>query len=96
MTKRANISISFTPEQAAFLASCVDCGRYRQSISEAVREGIRLLEHQHKIRVGELERIRKQIADGVADLEAGRMVDADTFFAEWDGQLNDHASTHTL
>ena len=95
MTKRANISISFTPEQAAFLASCVDCGHY-QSTSEAVREGIRLLEHQHKIRTGELERIRKQIADGVADLEAGRMVDADTFFAEWDGQSEDHASTHAL
>ena len=55
-----------------------------------------MLEHQHKIRAGEPERIRKQIADGVADLGAGRMVDADTFFAEWDGQSDDHASTHNL
>lgn len=55
-----------------------------------------MLEYQHKIHAGEPERIRKQIADGVADLEAGRMIDADTFFAEWDGQLNDHASTHAL
>ena len=95
MAKRANISVSFTPEQAAFLASCVDSGHY-QSTSEAVREGIRLLEHQHKMRAAELERVREQISAGAADLDAGRMVDADTFFAEWDAELDGHEVTHAL
>jgi putative addiction module CopG family antidote len=43
MANRRNISISFTPEQAEFLAACVASGRY-QSTSAVVREGVRLLE----------------------------------------------------
>ena len=41
MTKRENISVSFTPQQAEFLAACVASGRY-QSTSEVVREAVRL------------------------------------------------------
>lgn len=87
MAKRENISVSFTPEQAEFLASCVESGRY-QSTSEAVREGVRLLEHQHQMRAAELERARELIALGGADLDAGRSLDGDSFFAEWDAELD--------
>ncbi len=88
MAKRENISVSFTPEQAEFLASCVDSGRY-QSTSEAVREGVRLLEHQLMRRTAELERTRELVAAGAADLEAGRTIGGDTFFDEWDAELNE-------
>ena len=87
MAKRENISISFTPEQAEFLASCVDSGQY-QSTSEAVREGVRLLEHQHQMRAAELASVREQIAVGATDLDVGRTIDGDAFFAEWDAELD--------
>ena len=88
MARRENISVSFTPEQANFLSACVDSGRY-QSTSEAVREGVRLLEHQHRMREAELHSLRDKIAAGAAELDAGRVVDGDRFFAEWDEELDD-------
>lgn len=88
MAKRENISVSFTPDQAEFLASCVRSGRY-QSTSEAVREGVRLLEHEHQRRQAEIERARELIAAGADDLDEGRVVDGEDFFAEWDAELDE-------
>ena len=92
MAKRENISVSFTPEQASFLSACVDSGRY-QSTSEAVREGVRLLEHQHRMREAELNSLRAKIAAGAAEIDAGRVVDGDRFFAEWDEELDGHEAS---
>lgn len=88
MAKRENISISFTPKQAQFLTSCVESGRY-QSTSEAVREGVRLLEHEHQRRQAEIARARDMIAAGADDLEQGRVIEGDDFFAQWDAELDD-------
>lgn len=87
MANRENISVSFTPHQADFLASCVASGRY-QSASEVVREGLRLLEDQHQRRQAELERARALIREGASQLERGEVVDGDTFFHEWDEELD--------
>ena len=59
MAKRQNISVSFTPEQAKFLADCVASGRY-QSTSECVREAVRLLEDRQAAR--QTLRPRRRIA----------------------------------
>jgi antitoxin ParD1/3/4 len=91
MAKRENISISFTPEQAAFLAGCVRSGRY-QSTSEVVREALRLLEHQLARREAELARARALIQEGADQLDRGEVVDGKTFFREWDEELEDLAS----
>lgn len=45
-SKRSTINISLTPELEAFVDRCVDSGRY-QTISEVVREALRLLADQH-------------------------------------------------
>ena len=88
MANRENISISFTPQQAEFLSSCVKSGRY-QSTSEVVREGLRLLEDLQKRRQAEIERVRTLIQEGANQLDQGETIDSETFFQEWDDELND-------
>ena len=87
MTKRENISVSFTPQQAEFLASCVASGRY-QSTSEVVREAVRLLEDRQERRQAELMRLRTLIREGSGQLDRGEVVDGETFFREWEEELD--------
>lgn len=87
MANRENISVSFTPQQAEFLAACVASGRY-QSTSEVVREGLRLLEDRQRRREAELERARALIQEGADQLDRGEVVDGETFFKEWDEELD--------
>ena len=86
MAKRERISVSLTREQADFLASCVESGRYR-STSEAIREGLRLLEDQLAHRQVEIDRACGMIAEGAAQLDRGQSLDGERFFAEWDWEL---------
>lgn len=88
MAKRENISVSFTPEQAEFLAACVKTGRY-QSTSEVVREAVRLFEDQESHRQAEIARARQEIKLGAEQLDQGRTLDAETFFSEWDAELDE-------
>jgi antitoxin ParD1/3/4 len=87
MAKRKNISVSFTPRQAEFLTACLASGRY-QSTSEVVREGLRLLEDHQERREAELERARVLIQEGADQLDRGEVVDGETFFREWDQELD--------
>ena len=87
MAKRENISISFTPQQVEFLSACVASGRY-QSTSEVVREAVRLLQDQQAHRQAELERVRELVREGAEALDAGQVVDCDSFFLEWDEELD--------
>ena len=91
MANRENISISFTPEQAAFLVGCVKSGRY-QTTSEVVREAVRMLEHKHARREAELARIRGMIQEGADQLDRGEVIDDKTFFREWDEELEELTS----
>ena len=88
MAKRENISVSFTPQQARFLASCVATGRY-QSLSEVVREAIRHFESLTVQRQAELEQARALIREGADQLDRGEVLDGDTFFREWDEELGE-------
>lgn len=87
MPRRQNISISFTPQQADFLVSCVESGRY-QSASEVVREAVRMLQDDHDRRRAELERARALIRQGAEQLDRGEVVDDKTFFRDWDEELD--------
>jgi antitoxin ParD1/3/4 len=82
---RENISISFTPEQAAFLAGCVKSGRY-QSTSEVVREAIRLLEDRESQRQRAIQRAQQLIEEGARQLDAGQEIDIKDVFAELDAK----------
>ena len=88
MAGRRNISVSFTSQQAEFLSDCVESGRY-QSTSEVVREAIRLLEHRQAHQRAELERARSLIQIGAEQLDRGETVDGESFFREWDEELDE-------
>jgi antitoxin ParD1/3/4 len=86
MANRETRTLSFTPEQAAFLTGCVASGRY-QSQSEVVRAALRLLENEEARRAAELARVRAMVAEGIVDLDRGDVIDGARFFAEWDERL---------
>lgn len=85
MAERKSKTVSFTPEQAAFVAACVASGRY-QSASEVVRAGIRLLQDQELHRRAELERVRALIQEGSDQLDRGEVVDGAEFFRELEAE----------
>ena len=92
MAKRDSISISFTPEQAEFVTSLVDRGRYA-SASEVVRAALRPFQHRHAVLDAELDRARRGIKAGADQLDQDRIVDSDTFFEEWDAELAELETT---
>ena len=53
-----------------------------------MREGLRLLEDQQQRRQAELERARALIQEGADQLDRGQVVDGETFFKEWDEELD--------
>lgn len=82
MPNRETRTLSFTPEQTAFLSRCVESGRY-QSASEVVRAALRLLEDQEELRQAELQRVRAMIEEGAGQLDRGETVDGAEFFGAW-------------
>lgn len=64
------MNVSLTPELEAFVEAAVKSGRYA-SASEAVREGLRLLEE----REAKLLRLKRDIEDGLASGDAGELDD---------------------
>lgn len=86
MARRDSISISFTPEQAEFVTSLVDRGRY-ECASEVVRAALRPFQQRHAVLDAEIDSARRGIEAGADQLDRGRIVDGDTFFEEWDAEL---------
>lgn len=83
MPNRETRTLSFTPEQSAFLAKCVQSGRF-QSASEVVRAALRLLEDQEERRQAELQALRTMIQEGADQLDRGETVDGIAFLREWE------------
>jgi len=65
------MNVSLTPELAAFVEAVVKSGRYG-SASEAVREGLRLLQE----REAKFLRLKRDIEDGLASGDAGEFDEA--------------------
>lgn len=65
-------SVNLGEQLEAFIDQAVKTGRYG-SRSEVLREGVRLVQEREK-------RLEKALAQGLADIEAGRVEDADVVF----------------
>lgn len=69
------ISADLGPQLEGFVSKLVESGRYN-SKSEVLREGVRLIQE----REARLAALDASIARGLADAEAGRVVDANELF----------------
>jgi antitoxin ParD1/3/4 len=78
---RFAMNVSLTPELEKLVEDKVQSGRY-QSASEVIREGLRLLEDQDRLREMRLEEVRRKIQAGLNEFDRGEGIDEETVFAE--------------
>jgi antitoxin ParD1/3/4 len=64
------MNVSLTPELEKLVARKVQSGLY-QSASEVIREGLRLLDDQDRLRELRLGEVRKKIQTGLNQLDRG-------------------------
>lgn len=81
MAERVTLSISLTPDLERFVESRVASGRYR-SVSEVVREGLRLLEESEQGRQNAARNLRQEIKVGLEQAERGELYDGEEVFRE--------------
>ncbi|MGA3170085.1 MAG: type II toxin-antitoxin system ParD family antitoxin [Chthoniobacteraceae bacterium] len=75
------MNVSLTPELEELVQSKVQSGRY-QSASEVIREGLRLLDDQDRLRAAQLDEVRRKIQIGIDQLDGGEGIDGGTVLAE--------------
>jgi antitoxin ParD1/3/4 len=71
------MNVSLTPELELMINNKVKTGLYN-SASEVIREALRLLEEQDRIREMRLEDLRQEIQKGADDIRAGRYTTLET------------------
>ena len=75
------MNVSLTPELEKLVESKVQSGRY-QSASEVIREGLRLLDDQDRLRKAQIEEVRRKIRIGIDQLDKGEGIDGGRVLAE--------------
>jgi antitoxin ParD1/3/4 len=88
-TNRSTLNISLTPELDKFVSTRVRSGRYLTA-SEVVREALRLLEEQEKIREMRLMELKGQIQLGLDQIKRNEIVDGEEVFRKIRGRINKH------
>lgn len=84
-------NVSLSPEQDAFIDEVLDSGEYRNA-SEAIRDAIRALQQRRKMDALKLERLRRSIDEGLADLDRGDYEEFDDAALEsWLARVGDQA-----
>src|SRR5262249_48406442 len=66
------MNLSLTPKLEAFVKAKVDAGHYNTA-SEVVREALRLMQEYETTKKLKLQRLKKALAKGEADLAVGRL-----------------------
>jgi antitoxin ParD1/3/4 len=68
------MNVSLPAGLARFVEAAVDSGEYGTA-SEVARDGLRLLQQRRAAHAARLEALRREVAVGVADADAGRFSD---------------------
>ena len=76
MAEIERLTITIPRDMAAVMRKAVDGGDYA-STSEVVREALRDWKAKRAIRINEMEALKADIDEGLADLAAGRVKDFD-------------------
>lgn len=85
-------TIHLTPALDAFVDQFVAGGRY-ETPSEVMADALSLLEDREAALQARAAKLKAQIAEGLADIEAGRTHDIDEVFAELDEIIERAAAT---
>jgi len=75
------MNVSLTPELEKLVDEKVKSGMYT-SASEVVREGLRLLQEQGEIRRVKLAALKRDIQEGIEELDRGEGIPAEKVFAQ--------------
>lgn len=75
------MNVSLTPELEKFVEKKVKSGRY-QSASEVIRDGLRLLEDEDRLRTLRLEDVRRKIQLGLDQLDRGEGIPGEQAYEE--------------
>ena len=75
------MNVSLTPELEKLVTQKVESGLY-QSASEVIREGLRLLDDQDRIREVHLNEVRRKIETGLDQLDRGEGMPGDQAYAQ--------------
>jgi antitoxin ParD1/3/4 len=70
------MNISLTPQLEAFVQEKVASGLY-SSASEVVRDALRMLEEQDRVKATKLEMLRREIQKGIDELDRGEGIPLD-------------------
>ncbi|NET56622.1 MAG: type II toxin-antitoxin system ParD family antitoxin [Symploca sp. SIO2E6] len=73
------MNISLTPQLEQFVDEQVASGTYF-SASEVIRDGLRLLIEQQKLKELKITELRKEIAIGIEQADSGQFVDGEEVF----------------
>ncbi|MEG4572435.1 type II toxin-antitoxin system ParD family antitoxin [Microcoleus sp. N3A4] len=75
------MNVSLTPELEKFVRQKVKTGRYL-SVSEVIREALRLLEERDMQRQMRIEKLRREVAVGIEQSDRGEIFDGEEVVAE--------------
>lgn len=65
------MNVSLTPQLEALVKQKVASGRYN-SVSEVIREALRILEERDQLQAMKLEALRRDIVQGIDSLDQGK------------------------